>query len=128
MKRKENFKTAEFRCKCNQCIGMTEIHSLRWESKIKPILERIRHSLGDEPIYINSGVRCKVHNRRVGGARNSMHLDGLAVDIRHHSYSTFDLFWHLKENQKRYHITELIKYNTFVHIGFRIPDDLTSRI
>ena len=128
MKRKSNFKTSEFKCKCNNCIGMTEIHQLRWESRLKPILERIRHGLGDEPIYINSGVRCKAHNKRVGGARNSMHLDGLAADIRHHSYSTFDLFWHLKENQKRYHITELIKYNTFVHVGFRIPDDFISRI
>ena len=31
--------------------------------------------------HINSGFRCRVHNRNVGGDDNSQHLDGLSVDI-----------------------------------------------
>lgn len=43
------------------------------------LLELIRPSVG--PIVIRSGFRCKKQNRKVGGADNSYHLLGLAVDI-----------------------------------------------
>ena len=34
------------------------------------------------PIIINSGYRCPVHNRDVGGEECSAHCTGLALDIR----------------------------------------------
>ena len=45
------------------------------------MLEMMRISLG-EPMVINSGYRCEKHNKKVGGAPNSAHLRGLAVDIK----------------------------------------------
>ena len=36
----------------------------------------------DEPIIINSGYRSQEVNKAVGGAKNSNHLTGCAVDIR----------------------------------------------
>ena len=37
---------------------------------------------GDDPIIINSGYRSEAVNKAVGGAPNSNHLTGCAVDIR----------------------------------------------
>ena len=37
---------------------------------------------GEEPIRINSGYRSPQLNRKIGGAANSNHLTGCAVDIR----------------------------------------------
>lgn len=44
-------------------------------------LERLR-SKRNEPIIINSGYRSSQVNKAVGGATNSNHLTGCAVDIR----------------------------------------------
>lgn len=44
------------------------------------MLESIRASYG-HPIYVSSGYRSKDVNRFVGGAENSAHRKGLAVDI-----------------------------------------------
>lgn len=44
-------------------------------------LERIREHLGGKPIIIHSWYRCPDYNRQVGGAPNSQHLYGRAVDM-----------------------------------------------
>ncbi len=44
-------------------------------------LDTARH-IARIPFCINSGYRCPVHNRRVGGNATSSHLKGLAADIR----------------------------------------------
>ena len=44
-------------------------------------LEILRKTRG-EPIVINSGYRSPQLNRKIGGAANSNHLTGCAVDIR----------------------------------------------
>ena len=44
-------------------------------------LEVLRERYG-EPIHINSGYRSPQLNRKIGGAANSNHLTGCAVDIR----------------------------------------------
>jgi hypothetical protein len=41
-----------------------------------------RYGDGDDPIIINSGYRSPQVNKAVGGAQNSNHLTGCAVDIR----------------------------------------------
>ena len=43
-------------------------------------LERIRALYG-KPVRIHSGYRCKEHNHKVGGAKQSQHLLGKAADI-----------------------------------------------
>ena len=47
----------------------------------RQLLEPAREAIGC-PIIINSGFRCEVVNRQVGGVRNSQHLQGQAADIR----------------------------------------------
>jgi zinc D-Ala-D-Ala carboxypeptidase len=44
-------------------------------------LEALRVKLGNRPITIKSGFRSVVHNHRVGGASDSMHLYGTAADL-----------------------------------------------
>lgn len=39
------------------------------------------------PVHIESGCRCERHNAAVGGSKNSLHLDGLAVDLTHPALS-----------------------------------------
>lgn len=43
-------------------------------------LEVVRANLG-RPVRIVSGYRCPVHNRNIGGARNSRHLFVAAADL-----------------------------------------------
>lgn len=47
---------------------------------IENILDPLREAYG-KPIMVNSGYRCQVLNRIVGGAVNSDHLKGRAADI-----------------------------------------------
>jgi zinc D-Ala-D-Ala carboxypeptidase len=44
-------------------------------------LEKVRAALRGLPIHVNSGYRSPALNAAVGGAKNSMHLNGLAADI-----------------------------------------------
>jgi zinc D-Ala-D-Ala carboxypeptidase len=34
-----------------------------------------------KPLHINSGYRCPAHNKTVGGAEQSQHMLGMAVDL-----------------------------------------------
>lgn len=54
-------------------------------------LERLERHLGKE-LSFSSGVRCKDCNAKVGGAPNSAHLRGMAVDIPcHDSHTRFEI-------------------------------------
>ena len=78
---KSNFNLSEVYCKCGKCQKATPTQLYHFQHVVRPTLEVIREVMGNQPIYINSGIRCITHNRKVGGSPNSMHLDGLAVDI-----------------------------------------------
>jgi hypothetical protein len=70
------FKRSEFACKCGKCGGFPAEPSL----ELARVLDKLREHFGN-PAHINSGVRCKAHNKAVGGASNSQHLYGTAADI-----------------------------------------------
>ena len=74
-----HFSYKEFRCKdggkfasCRR-IWMLRAHVRR--------LEAYRHAIGDKPIRIVSGCRCKQYNKKVGGVSSSQHMFGAASDI-----------------------------------------------
>lgn len=50
-------------------------------------LQAMRHALGDQPIRVTSGFRSYACNEAVGGAPNSRHLYGDAVDLGSGSHS-----------------------------------------
>lgn len=49
-------------------------------NRLADYLDVIREKLG-KPILINSGFRCPVLNKAVGGVANSQHQKGLAADL-----------------------------------------------
>ena len=49
-------------------------------NRLADYLDCIREKLG-KPILVNSGFRCPVLNKAVGGVSNSQHLKGLAADV-----------------------------------------------
>lgn len=53
---------------------------VKLNSLINNLLDPIREKWG-HPIRVNSGFRCPVLNKKVGGAVNSQHIKGEAADI-----------------------------------------------
>lgn len=68
-----NFNRSEFACKCG--CGQDSV-----DAELITILEIIREKF-NLPIEINSGNRCVVYNKSVGGGVSSQHLKGRAADI-----------------------------------------------
>ena len=70
----KHFKIQEFTCRhCGE---------IKIDINLLAKLEELRRAIGNRPIIINSGYRCPTHNKNVGGAKNSQHMYGKAVDIR----------------------------------------------
>ena len=75
------FAPVEFACKCRHygnsyCNGWP---SRMCETTVR-LADRGREHFG-KPGHINSGLRCKTHNKNSGGVWNSLHLTGEACDI-----------------------------------------------
>jgi zinc D-Ala-D-Ala carboxypeptidase len=78
----KNFSAKEFAC---SCCGASNI-----SPALVADLQRLREAIGS-PLSITSGVRCKAHNKAVGGVEGSAHVPadlgdgegkvGHAVDI-----------------------------------------------
>ena len=67
-----NFSRAELECPC--CGGFWPSPILL--TKLQSIRDQLQH-----PLVISSACRCPAHNTEVGGAGNSYHQKGEAVDI-----------------------------------------------
>jgi|SanBayMetagenome_1026888.scaffolds.fasta_scaffold164347_1 uncharacterized protein YcbK (DUF882 family) len=106
-KKKENkqltkhFNSSEFECPCKQCKNANQYISL----ELLELLEKVREAYG-HPIVVTSGYRCPAHNVKIGGAKSSSHLAGLAADISPKLITLDDL-------DTLYEIC----YNTFSNIG-----------
>ena len=70
----KNFNDEEFKCKC----GCGEIkYNLKHITRLQVLRDYLR-----KPIIINSAYRCENHNKAIGGAPESRHVQGDATDIR----------------------------------------------
>jgi len=67
-----HFTREEFACKDNCGFDTVDVALL-------DVLELVRETYGS--VHINSGSRCKAHNKAVGGSDGSMHRVGKAADI-----------------------------------------------
>lgn len=105
----ENFKRSEFACKCG--CGKDDI-----KEGVVEILQDLRDYYGF-PITITSGVRCKVHNEAIGGAKASKHMEGIAADFVVKGVSPDQVYAYLTTKYPgKYGIGN---YPTFNHIDTR---------
>lgn len=106
----QHFKAEEFRCK----DGTKEF---LWAPKLLAVLEEIRQHF-NEPVIINSGYRTPTWNTKVGGAKNSYHVKGMAADIVVKNHDSKEVAEYaskvLGESGGG-----VIKYSNFVHIDVR---------
>ena len=72
--------------RCRECPLMQPADKLpdgvedNLEALAEQMLEPARQRLG-KPITVNSGYRCRIHNDKVSGVKNSQHLVGQAADV-----------------------------------------------
>ncbi len=103
------FKDTEFNCKCCRTGGD------KMDKRLLNLLDSIRERLG-APIIVLSGYRCAKHNAEVGGAKNSYHMRGQAVDITTPKMGPRDFYKWLEDNFK---IDGHGSYKGFNHIDVR---------
>ncbi len=75
MRVSRNFMLDEYGCKCG-C--KTELEDV--SANLIYQMQKLRDQFS-LPIKIASGYRCPAHNKKIGGAKNSQHMKGKAVDI-----------------------------------------------
>jgi uncharacterized protein YcbK (DUF882 family) len=86
--------------------------------------EHVRAVVG-RPLVVLSAYRTEAHNRRVGGAKHSQHVEGRALDLRPPKELTpFDFYRLIRGEVERCRIRGLSPYPTFVHIDVRPSERL----
>ena len=77
-------------------------------------LQALRTEIG-LPFHVNSGYRSPEYNKKVGGAPNSFHMQGMAFDI---SLSNLNRGI-MAEKAEDYGFNGIGQYNSFIHIDTR---------
>lgn len=80
------------------------------------ILEPLRLLVG-KPILITSGYRSPMLNQAIGGARNSQHCTGNAVDFHINGYTVEQLYQFVKKSVLPYSQT-IQEFNRWVHVSY----------
>lgn len=104
-----HFKLSEFKCKCG--CGFSEI-STQLVSELEELCEHF-----EQPIIINCGCRCSVHNKAVKGAYGSQHLIGMAADIVVKNKTPVLVADYLEHKYPDSH--GIGRYSTFTHFDVR---------
>lgn len=105
----KHFDKEEFACK-DGC-GLDSIHPM-----LIDVLEDVREHFG-VPVKINSGCRCREHNKAVGGETHSYHLLCQAADIDVKNVSPHLVYEYL--NRKYSDKFGLGLYKSWVHVDIR---------
>jgi Peptidase M15 len=84
---------------------------------IAEAMEEVRERLGNRAITVNSWYRTPEVNSRIGGASNSRHMIGDAIDFTVEDCHPFDV--HAKLDDWWGERGGLGKYNSFTHIDLR---------
>ena len=105
----EYFKVREFACKSGDDL-------VRISPALLDILHSIRHHFG-VPVIITSGYRTPEHNKKVGGAKKSTHMVGIAADIVVKGVSPGKVAQYAELLMPEY--GGIGEYRTFVHIDVR---------
>ena len=117
MKLTTNFTLAEFQSKCGRPMPDDVKQNIQ---KLANSLQVLRDHLG-KPITINSAYRSPEHNAKIGGVRNSQHVQGKAADIAVQGMTTRQV---ATEIEKLIASGQMLQgaigiYPTFVHYDIR---------
>ena len=105
----KNFSRHEFECGCG--CGFDHI-----SLELVEVLQDVREHF-DAPVRVTSACRCEDHNYKVGGAKRSKHLLGIAADIVVSRVVAPEVFSYLdKKYGDRYGLGE---YKKFTHVDVR---------
>ena len=107
----EHFSREEFACKCCGTLPLNGISKALLEG-----LERLRVAIGNRPINVSSGYRCRARNFEVGGVPNSDHILGVAADICVEDMDVDELG---SECKKIFDGVGIYRYENFVHVDMR---------
>ena len=121
----EHFTWAEARCHCGECPGWGNSTTQAAIRRTAEWAEEVRAALGNVPMRVNSWYRCPAYNRKIGGASNSQHLLGKAID-----FGTKTLSPRTVQNilsGRRDLVVGLGRYRGFTHIDRREPPPATWR-
>lgn len=117
----DNFTSEEFACKGKNCCG----HSAPISKSLVLALELLRAEV-QSPLTVNSGFRCRVHNKEIGGADKSKHCLGIASDIKTPKHLTdkqfFDICCNLKVGSHKL-FGGVGLYEGRVHVDTRVNND-----
>ena len=92
--------------------------------KLAHVFENIRKMMGGKPLIIHSAYRTIAHNKSVGGASSSQHLQGRALDIAPLNKRAHVLFNTIQRNSTALGVRGIGLYITFVHVDIRLTDAL----
>lgn len=98
---------------CKHCGRVVSLEVVRATAEW---LERVRERLGNRVLHVNSWCRCPVHNKAIGGAPESYHLKGMAVDIVARGLTAHQTWEECFSLQLEGLIGGLGKYASFVHV------------
>lgn len=91
--------------------------------KLAAMFEQIRLACGGKPLTVLSAYRTEAHNRKIGGARFSQHVQGRALDLRPPKGMTVTKFHQVIIGLAKSDLGKTIRgvglYSTFVHIDIR---------
>jgi uncharacterized protein YcbK (DUF882 family) len=73
----EHFKSKEFECQCSHADCIDQKISKKLIENLEKCRQEYKHA-----VIINSGYRCAKHNKEIGGADKSQHMEGKAADTR----------------------------------------------
>lgn len=104
-----NFKSTEFDCHGNKCCSTTII-----DLELIKFLQKIRDHFGTT-VTINSGYRCPTHNKNIGGASQSYHMQGKAADIVVKGYAPKEVAQYAESLGMK----GIGVYKTFTHVDTR---------
>ena len=104
----ENFKLSEFECRCCKTVKL--------DSELLERLQKMRDEAGRPLVISGSGYRCPAHNRAVGGASGSQHMEGKAADYRIPGMSNEQ---QRQLAEKHFPDGGVGFYNNFVHVDVR---------
>ena len=105
-------------------------YPLEWRTTRAPdlarLFEAIRAICGDQPIQILSAYRTPAHNRKIGGAPLSQHVEGRALDLRPPEGWTVARFYDVVRTLHRTGGIGRYQVAGFVHVDVRPVDRLVA--